>query len=165
MKGRLPKADLAYLAGYLDADGSIGIYENRSPLRTNQSSTYYLTVRWSTANRDQATWIALKVRPNNPAAVTRRSTISGRYYYDVVLSNDTGLAILSKLMPYLKVKREQAEWAVQFRDYIKSYSNPKNWGRGRIRPWFRTATLALFKQRMHHLNSLNQGELVPGGSN
>lgn len=160
MRGRLAKTDLAYLAAYLDADGSVGIYTNTSPKRTNYSSTYNLSVRWSTSNREQASWIASKVRPDKPAVVIKRSTVNGRYYYDVILQNDAGLAALSKLMPYLKVKREQAEWAVQFRDYIKSYSSPRNWGRGRIRPWFRTATLALFKQRMHYLNSLNRGELV-----
>ena len=125
--------DLAYLAGFIDADGFIAI--NRYCPRKNDSDGRYgynLRIGAVNTQREVLEWIQNKFggyiykrKPSNP----EKHRIAYAWYLD----SKKAEAVLRLISPYLKRKKLQANIAIKFREtydlskYIH-YENGKNIG-------------------------------------
>lgn len=110
----LSSEEVAYIAGIIDGEGSIGIYD----ITTNKKGKRWhsVLVRITIANtcKDLFEWLI----PRLPGcrvywqAQTRKPNhrMCGR----LTLDGTKGIALCERLIPYLNIKRKQAEIAVRF---------------------------------------------------
>lgn len=96
--------DLAYMAGFFDGEGYIGILKRK---RKDWNIEYFLQL--SLGQKDGATmdWIT-----ENFGGKTYTVKRDGTFYW--TCSNKMALNLLEKITPYLKYKKPQAELAIEF---------------------------------------------------
>ena len=122
---------LAYLAGAIDSDGTIGI----------KRSTYAMRVTKDSAQPTYSERLALRqVTPAIPKLlratfggslyITKPSTLHGRPLLSWNITDQKAAACLRALLPYLRVKRAQAENALHLRG-VKDTSKRARVARGR----------------------------------
>jgi hypothetical protein len=104
---------LAYLAGIIDGEGTIGI-ERQSPHETCRKKTYY-THRLLIVNTSNI--LKQWLQENFPCGkITYRKKIDGRKpCYVWRLFGKDAEDILQAIIPFIKIKRNQAECVLKFR--------------------------------------------------
>lgn len=100
------EVDLAYLAGFFDGEGAIGIYRN------------------GTAGRSLYVQISQKalgplpyIRDNWGGTISDRDNNHGGIY-SLVMVGRKGQSFLRDILPYLQLRRAEAELAIEFQDTI-----------------------------------------------
>ena len=108
------ETDLAWAAGFIDGEGSIGLYRGKHP-----TSEFYV-LRLSVTNTDIRALERLKKmfggsinKSNHKSRPTRRPCWA--WYCQCA----KGAAALEMLLPYLLVKKERAEIALLSRRYLR----------------------------------------------
>ena len=122
--------DLAYMAGVIDSDGYIGIVK-QSETRRKHTTEYFRTV--ITVSQVQLEAIELlRERLGGSFGITQRqkgSNWKSLYRWGVYNKKDTK-RILEMLLPYLKIKRKQAEMVIAYcelrEDALKEKKSSKN---------------------------------------
>jgi hypothetical protein len=116
----IAETDLAYLAGFIDGEGCIGIVTQRRSrhpdrpnyvLRLTVSNTNPLPLRKFQAAHGGSLHLDMKQRGKDlwkPSGVW-------------CLSDDRCATLLAQLLPYLIVKREQALLAIEFRTLMRNH--------------------------------------------
>ena len=112
---------LAYLAGFFDGEGSFSICRTRSTLRTMADGSkkkyvvYKLCVSCTNTNREVLAWMASnfggKVYTSNQE--NRNPNYKPRYNW-IINNNEERERFILGVLPYLKVKTEQAKIALEF---------------------------------------------------
>lgn len=121
---------LAYLAGAIDSDGSIGI----------KRSTYHIRVRKDAKNATYSERIQLKqVTPQIPELlkecfggafrIEKPSTQDGKPLFSYGCTDKQAARACELMLPYLRVKRRQAELVLELR-------KSKQPGYGKLSYWF-----------------------------
>lgn len=98
--------DVAYAAGLLDGEGTVGIYRSKRP-------TYFIyAVRTSVANtyRPVLEWLASKWG----GSIHRTNRGEGRPCWSWALSSRSAVDFLREVLPYLRIKDRQARLALAF---------------------------------------------------
>jgi len=103
----VPEVVKAYIAGLIDADGSIGIYEQGENGRT---PTFTVTV---TIRMAESEGIEL-LQQYFPRKVTSTKSYNRKRLYRYRVTGAIAKEILSALLPYLRIKRNQAELAIAY---------------------------------------------------
>lgn len=105
----LADTQAAYLAGMLDADGHIGLYCR------NDSTKQHLRVHVDVSNTDTTLLLWIKdtagigsVNKQHAATVTHKASFQWN------ATNESAVTLLRQLTPYMIVKRERAELAIEF---------------------------------------------------
>lgn len=101
----MDEKELAYLAGFFDADGTLGVY-----MRTKQSTdgAYFLRVVVGGVNEASIRrYLTLGGRLYGPYT-TRAGSFRKRPWWQWMAYGQEGKAALVAMLPYLAVKREQA---------------------------------------------------------
>lgn len=113
--GNMKKVDWAYLAGLIDGDGSIYILRHRDKRKLHQFGNYSYAitvqigirdewfVRWLKVMFGGSIWKPSKLKPPH---------INQTWYWRV--SQRQALDFLKPLMPYLRLKKAQAELSIKF---------------------------------------------------
>lgn len=107
----ISETDKAYLAGYLDGDGSIYLSEYKGP-KSKYPNRVGLSsgVSFLSANKNLA-----KVIHNIIGGSLFHDERTKKGHYRIVFSRQTHiLALLKTISPYLKLKREQAELMIKY---------------------------------------------------
>lgn len=105
----MKKTDLAYIAGLMDGEGCIGIYKNRK--HSGKGYTYQLYVSLGQANE----WICQYLKFAFGDSITYYNKTRGRQpYWQWSTTTRKALNLLQQVLPYLKLKRPQAELAIKF---------------------------------------------------
>lgn len=103
----------AYVAAFVDADGSIGLSKNRK--RTDLVQTYVLRVSLYNNNPDPLQF----VQGHFGGSLHSREPGGNRFakctQYTLVWQARKGAALLERILPYLIAKKEQGEIALAFR--------------------------------------------------
>lgn len=107
--------DCAYIAGQLDADGSIGIYEQSRTVSGTEYASVILRVTLYSQDRNLLEWI----QESFGGTITRSH---GCYYW--LLTGDY-VTFLSKVAPYMRTKRRQAELALEYKSWIANGESRK----------------------------------------
>jgi len=116
------KFDLAYIAGFFDGEGCTTMSkqtEKSNALRKNGRSRYALQVNITQKSRDTLDWVSLlfggsvrihKTKTRKQSDLCFRLSFSGR---------DTMKNFISAILPYLKMKRKQAEYALEYLETVR----------------------------------------------
>ena len=110
--------EAAYLAGFLDGDGSLGLAWNGR----RQSAHIIAKVSFYNSNQQAINYIANLI-DKQPYTVRYRPRTDNRWYHTkpmltIGLSGRRALDVIERLYPYLIVKRPQADIVLEF------YRNP-----------------------------------------
>lgn len=117
----MKQSKLAYLAGILDGEDSVRIEfekrehrgrENNYRLRLSISNTDLNLMNWLTTNFGRS---CLKEK--------KRIGNYKQYYQWEIKSNTRSASLLKQLLPYLIIKRERAEVAIEFAKMMKGTGN------------------------------------------
>ena len=103
----MKRTDLAYIAGIVDGEGSISISRyggkrNSSYCRLTVTNTSEWLIRW------------LQFSLGGSVSVYKRKEESHKIAYNWYLNEHLTLDALKLILPYLRIKRPQAEIAIQF---------------------------------------------------
>ena len=104
---RLRKVDLAWMAGFMDGEGSIGAY------------TRYYNVYVSITNTERWMLELFKFAFGGNVYDLLGGEVNWKARYEYKISGDKALVMLRALLPYLKLKKGQAELAVQYLEHRK----------------------------------------------
>ncbi len=106
------ETDKAYLAGFIDGEGSIGI-DNHGGVRTP-------SVRITITNTDINVLEEIKELWGG-ALSTRRIRVPGwKASSDLLIGAKTAVNLLKEIQPYLRIKKEQCEVAFKFQETVSS---------------------------------------------
>ena len=140
------ETDKAYLAGIIDGEGYIGIGMNKGT--DNRQPQYVLRI--SIAQSNQPFLVCLRDKWGGLGSIcVNRSPRQAKVGYRWHISANQAASILEDILPYLVIKKPQAELALEFQVT-------------RGKPWKRVSEDELvvregFKQR---ISSLNQQENI-----
>lgn len=113
----MKKTDLAYTAGIIDGEGSIGIYPQR---QGNKSIAYALQVVVASTDEWLPLWLKFAYGGNIHNEKRYKEYHSPCWAWSI--STRQAGEFLKLVLPYLHLKRPQAELAIQFQ------SRKHNWG-------------------------------------
>lgn len=107
------KADLAYVAGIIDGEGTICIHQDKA-----KSGKVYLQLRVDVTNTNE--WLIqwLKFALGGHTDVSRRAKIGKNWKpsWRWSVSANQASAFLKLIYPYLRLKKPQAELAIKFQE-------------------------------------------------
>lgn len=109
----LPEIDFARLAAFIDGEGHIGIGRCRELRDHNGRVNYKMWL--CIANTDPRLMIWLRRFVVGNFYVHRSDRRGGRYpLYEWTVRSQEAVDLLSRLLPYFVMKRDQAELAIEF---------------------------------------------------
>jgi hypothetical protein len=97
----------AYIAGFFDGEGSIGVYFNKSSRKNNPKKYAKLLIRMSQNDRRVLDWIQEIIGCGSVHAKKKKPDRA--LQHDLVLSHEQARLLINEIKPYLKVKMEQVE--------------------------------------------------------
>lgn len=114
LANNLTDLDRAYLAGMFDADGHVGIYGR------NTGPQGYARVRLdiSNTNFELLGWIQ---EVTGIGSIQRKQPLNERYKPggNWITSSEAAVSVLTQLLPYMRVKRDRAELAIEYQVGLK----------------------------------------------
>jgi len=118
--------DLAYAAGFFDGEGHISIaFSTSKKCRGYSYDRYTLIVSMSQMDRRPLDYISSKFGGNVRHLVAKRSYDKGKYSrYDWSLACNNAVSFLKKIRPWLHVKIEQADIAIEFQATMDKRRKP-----------------------------------------
>jgi len=123
--------NLAYLAGIVDGEGSICIYRvNPAKYNRYQNPSFRGALHVSNTRYELFEWIEKHFSNLNPAkkskrAIFRKNSIHDRWIYDWCIQGHRMTDLLQQLLPFLVLKKRQAELMIEFR---KTFEIQKGFG-------------------------------------
>src|ERR1039458_8918763 len=119
----MKKLSLRYVAGLFDGEGSIGVYRyqgGRFALKTQVVQNIY--------PESKVVFLLLKQRWGGSASP--QHSASGKWKFNWQLSTSKACRFLEDILPYLRLKREEAEVAIKWQ---RSKPEPS---RNKVTGWF-----------------------------
>lgn len=110
----LQPAELAYIAGVIDGEGTIGIYRLRSPSR------YQMKLCISNTSWPLLEWI--RERVGGALVCVAKATSKHREGWQLVVSQYQAAPLLLGCREYLQVKQAQADLALRYMDEYRPAS-------------------------------------------
>lgn len=150
----LSSEELAYIAGFFDGEGCV-VISKRKPYRDKKYTSYNLVTNISNTDKDVVDYI------HSVIGGSIRENKKGKRYrvcYANVFSSEQSYQLLKYLLPYLKVRRKQAELAIKFQEVVNS---SKNWKLTKEELYERDK----IRQEIVELNSGWRKRLEEGGEN
>ena len=117
------KAILAYTAGIIDADGCISIDKQRNS--RNKKRGYALRLSVQVGNTKEWLPFWLKMQYGGSVCQHNSSKPEAKDYWNWNISSHKAVEFLKLILPYLQLKRPQAELGILFQ-------KPRNPRRGRL---------------------------------
>ena len=114
----MKKTDLAYTAGIIDGEGSIGIAkQKRKTCKRGYSFILYVQVNSS----DE--WLCQWLKFAFGGSISHSINNAGNPMWHWIIGNRQALAFLRLVTPYLNLKKPQAELAIKFQEAKKYQPN------------------------------------------
>lgn len=104
----LTEAERGYLAGILDGEGSIGMYQHVYRRGDKLRVQYVVSVHIANTNQDLIEWLAAKIPRSHVRWDIRKDRQNRRPCGQWTLSTNPAIALLRELEPYLIAKRRIA---------------------------------------------------------
>ena len=115
----MEEADLAYLAGIIDGEGCIRIRRRRR----GSYWCYYSYIRVAMTNQSVLMLLQYHLGGYVGKQTKLPSHRKEQYYWGIECR--AAIIALQKLLPYLKIKKAEAELAIKFNAAMKPYSKPR----------------------------------------
>ena len=114
-RGKHSSLKLAYTGGWIDGEGSI--YINKAKNKRSGSYQYILCVSTSNTDKGIIDWFKKEYKGFTTALGYKvRNNPNHRLAYQWFSTTKTAYKFLKLILPYLKVKRRQAELAIKFQE-------------------------------------------------
>ena len=113
------KEDIAYIAGIVDGEGSLGVYKYKNS-RTGYVQ-YRAALQIGNTNEELISWLSHKLHINNYLKAYN-SHPNGKPIYSVHLTGKKTIALIPLILPHLIVKRRVSLLILDF--YRKSLAIP-----------------------------------------
>ena len=157
----LTDTEWAYLAGLIDGEGTIGIYKHYDPRRKTDGMYYQLNFRLANSNKEVIDWIISKLGGNLVVYQPRYKQSLKSYVWSAI-RKDLQLTVLKGVLPYLIIKKRQAEIGIKFLE-VSEY---RKWeGRNAERTRLTLIKYEFFEElykRSRLLNSRGHSEKISG---
>jgi hypothetical protein len=118
--GEISSVEWSYIAGFIDGEGHLQMDERK--WNGGRPSTYFVNIKICNTNKDVMDWISKKLRIR---VCKRERHLENKKWKDTYNVDITSLKrvyiILSKLLPYLIIKRDKA---IEIIDYIEGLLDP-----------------------------------------
>ena len=114
----MTETDKAYLAAFIDGEGSISL--NQCHRGESRTKSYVLRLRITNTDRSVLEWIAATVGHGAIIVKKRCKAKNGmtRPAWEWYLANKRASALLQEILPYMKIKRKQAELGIEYCESI-----------------------------------------------
>lgn len=113
---------LAYLAGIVDGEGSLCVYRvNPAKYNRYQTPNYRAVLNISNTRKELVSWLDDNFSNFNSGSkkhkrsIFKKNSTHERWIYEWVVQGHRLLDICEQLMPYLVLKKRQAELIIEFR--------------------------------------------------
>jgi hypothetical protein len=116
----MKETDAAYLAGFIDGEGSIGLRTSHS--KDNRTPSYVPRLRITNTNYEVLKWVEVTTGMGMVRKVKPAST-SNYQAYEWYVSGSKMKWLLEELIPHLKIKRYQAEIVLEFLKTVQPSEN------------------------------------------
>ena len=123
---KLSETEAAYIAGFIDGEGSIGLSDRGKEARKTRDLIYIMKISISNTNRDVLEWIRLKIGFGS-IYTARKGNNKHKQSYQWAIVGRRCVDLLEWIYPYLKVKRLQAEVLFEFAESMRPPGNVKFW--------------------------------------
>lgn len=154
-----PGEILAYCAGVIDSDGTIGVKRNTYQVRVvGDSSQATFSERICVKQVEPAAVALLKETFGGTTYIAKPSAAKGRSLFTWQVTDKKAVAALRALIPYLRIKRFQAENCLSLRE-IKERSRKQRtaFGRGHVGGAVRSVEITAEMEATYHTaRSLNR---------
>jgi len=117
---KLDEKDLIYLAGFFDGEGNVCIAKHfRGELDRQKNPSYKLQIVIGSTDRSVLLEFHEKTQLGN-ICIQRPSYKNAKALYRWQMGSRNAKEFLEALLPYLRIKRQQAELAIAFQNYQDS---------------------------------------------
>jgi hypothetical protein len=114
--------DLAWAAGFFDGEGSLGIYRKTQYHRGRKYAGWHVHARVAGCCREAIERFA-EIVGEGTVRKEPRLTAGNRNVWVWCGASATAMDSLSRLLPYLTVKREQVELGIEFRKTVANHGS------------------------------------------
>jgi len=122
----IKKIDKSYIAGLIDGEGYIGICKSRAYKGKGRLNTgYWVHLAIINTNLKVLQWIKSTIK-TGVIYTKLRTGQPDKKIYQLVWTRNGAKRILSQVLPYLKIKKKQAELCILFQNQFISYKGGKN---------------------------------------
>lgn len=141
----LTPAEAAYIAGFFDGEGMIRIEKSTSKgaRGIRPYPVYYLYLQISNCNYEVLKWIKGLVG----GCIVEVKIPTGRRHWRIVKKSNKAAILLKAILPYLIIKHEQVELALDFQKVQSEHKN--RYEPNRIGPIPRTSEEIAFKEHCY----------------
>jgi len=119
------KNDLIYMAGFFDGEGCVAISKINLKNPEYKSPRYVLEVTAYNCDKDVMDWILTKFGGSTQLRVKPKEKWYWKDNYGWKITSNKAIPFLKELLPYLKVKKKQAELAIEFQEQVMNVKNRK----------------------------------------
>ena len=116
----ISKEDLIYAAGFFDGEGSIGIYAMGAP-SARRTPSFTLVMNVTGTNQAAIMWWQMTFGGRVVCDYRSHSDVKCSDAYKWMCGSKKARAVLELLLPYLKIKKSEAEIGLQFQRHKDSY--------------------------------------------
>ncbi len=147
----ISEIEKAYFAGLFDGEGSISIAKYQG--KNNRTPVFLLSVVITQSNQDFLQLWQTRFAIGSIYEHTKRfNNPKWSKYFDWRLTSVNALVLLEVLLPYLILKREEANIAIEFQ---KIKSSTRHGGKGYTTPQEITDKREILYKRIHDLKGLS----------
>lgn len=107
-------ADLAYIAGFFDGEGNVGVYKST---RAKYAPIYAMTVRIANTDLQTLEYIRGLLGGTLTEKIANRKA-GHRPLYSLDWYGSNALNVLRLILPYVKTKRKQVELAIYYQEFV-----------------------------------------------
>lgn len=145
MPSNLKSHDVAYLAGLFDGEGYVGIGKHTRHTEINHTPTY--TLRVSIANLCKE--VLVEFREKTGLGNNKMQRLDSCYGWHIQCNQ--AAQFLEMVLPYLRIKKQQALFAIEFQKMQKSERRQGRWTGG-CKSEEAIAVREMYKQTIQSLN-------------
>jgi len=109
--------DLSYAAGLIDGEGWIGMRKKKGARNVGRAYSYAIGISVGMANQELPEWLCSMFGGVVYKRTSKQENRHDSWHWQI--EHGTALLALRAIKPYLRLKRAQAELAIQFQEAIK----------------------------------------------
>lgn len=129
----LDETEKAYIAGFMDGEGSISLGKDYPRVNGHKTKIQYnLVVSMCNTNKEIVEWFKQELG----GSITIRKWTKGKNHkqaYQWNLKSNQAIDFLKEILSYLKIKKQQAELAIEFQKHKREIVNQKLWIKSQIK--------------------------------